>query len=169
LIIAGWVFGDKMPAVVGCTGARDEPEHRREDPRGHHPLRTRDEGSRAARAERAARENDAKAIVDDVKTFVGSEFQAELAALAERLKAMPGKLPIAKIWCAESITYEGEFVSHDGALWQAREDTAKAPGGDAWLCVARGGMRSRHMFATRITHTWIERPRVMRSTATAPH
>jgi hypothetical protein len=80
----------------------------------------------AIAAERAARENETKAIVDDVKTVVGSEFQAELVALAERLKAMPGKLPMAEIWCAESITYEGQFVSHDGALWQARARTKRA-------------------------------------------
>src|SRR5262249_5818990 len=50
-------------------------------------------------------------------------LEAKLAAVEERLKAVPGKLPVAKIWHAESITYEGEVVSHDGASYQAPRDT----------------------------------------------
>jgi len=66
-------------------------------------------------------------------------FEAKLAALEARLKAVPGKLPVAKIWRSESVTYQAEFVSHEGALWQARTDTAQAPGGSDWVCVARHG------------------------------
>src|SRR5262249_29352511 len=32
-----------------------------------------------------------------------------------------------------------QVVGYDGALWQARKDTAQAPGGSDWLCVARAG------------------------------
>jgi hypothetical protein len=66
-------------------------------------------------------------------------FGTEIAALERRLKAVPGKLPVAKTWCSESVTYQAEFVCHDGSLWQARKDTAQAPGGSDWVCVARGG------------------------------
>jgi hypothetical protein len=67
------------------------------------------------------------------------ELQMKLAALEERLKAVPGKLPVAKTWCPESVTYQAEFVCHDGVLWQACKDTAQTPGGSDWVCVARAG------------------------------
>jgi hypothetical protein len=64
---------------------------------------------------------------------------AKVAALEECLKAVPGKLPVARTWHPESVTYQSEFVSHDGALWQARQDTATTPGSADWVCVARAG------------------------------
>jgi glutathione S-transferase len=66
-------------------------------------------------------------------------FEAKLAALEERLKGTPGKLPVAKVWHPESVTYQSEFVCHEGSLYQARKDTAQAPGGSDWICVARAG------------------------------
>src|SRR5262249_9788023 len=39
-------------------------------------------------------------------------LEAKLAAVEERLKTVPGKLPVSKIWHQESVTYEGEVVSH---------------------------------------------------------
>jgi hypothetical protein len=66
-------------------------------------------------------------------------FDAKLAALEERLKSVPGKLPVAKTWQPENVTYQAEFVSHNGSLYQARKDTAQAPGGSDWVCVARHG------------------------------
>src|SRR5262249_32785084 len=66
-------------------------------------------------------------------------LEAKLAAVEERLKAAPGKLPVSKIWHQESGTYEGEVVSYDGSLYQARRDTAQMPGGVDWICVARAG------------------------------
>jgi hypothetical protein len=66
-------------------------------------------------------------------------LEAKLAALEGRVKAVPGKLPVSKIWREESVTYEGEVVSFDGSLWQARKDTAQVPGGSDWICVARAG------------------------------
>jgi hypothetical protein len=70
-------------------------------------------------------------------------FEAKLAALEGRVKAVPGKLPVSKIWREESVTYEGEVVSFDGSLWQARKDTAQVPGGSDWNCVARAGRDGR--------------------------
>jgi hypothetical protein len=66
-------------------------------------------------------------------------FETKLAALEERLRAVPGKLPVAKTWHPESVTYQAEFVCYEGALWQACTDTAQAPGGSDWVCVARAG------------------------------
>jgi hypothetical protein len=37
-------------------------------------------------------------------------FGAEIAALERRLKAVPGRLPVAKDWIQESVTYQAEFV-----------------------------------------------------------
>ena len=79
------------------------------------------------------------AEVKDVVEGVQRSLEIKLAALEERLRAVPGKLPVAKIWCPESVTYQAEFVCHDGALWQACKDTAQAPGGSDWICVARAG------------------------------
>jgi hypothetical protein len=42
-------------------------------------------------------------------------------------------------WKPEAVVYEGQFVTHEGSLFQARKDTAQAPGGNDWLCVARAG------------------------------
>jgi hypothetical protein len=66
-------------------------------------------------------------------------IESKLEALEQRLKAVPGKLPVAKTWRPETVVYQAEFVSHEGALWQAKEDTAQAPGGADWVCVARAG------------------------------
>jgi hypothetical protein len=66
-------------------------------------------------------------------------LETKLAALEERLKSVPGRLPVSKIWSAECVTYEGEFVCYDGALYQARKDTAQVPSGSDWVCVAPAG------------------------------
>jgi hypothetical protein len=79
------------------------------------------------------------AEVKDVVEGVQRSFEVKLTELEQRLKAVPGKLPVAKIWCPESVSYQAEFVCHEGALWQACRDTAQAPGGSDWLCVARAG------------------------------
>jgi hypothetical protein len=42
-------------------------------------------------------------------------------------------------WKPEAVVYEGQFVSHQGSLFQARKDTAQAPGGSDWHCIARAG------------------------------
>ena len=39
----------------------------------------------------------------------------------------PGRLPIAKIWRQDSVTYEAEVVCYDGSLYQALKDTAQVP------------------------------------------
>jgi hypothetical protein len=85
--------------------------------------------------ERQSARTEFKAAIEEMQRA----FEAKLAAMEERLKAVPGRLPVAKIWCAESLTYEAQFVCYDGALYQARKDTAQIPGGSDWICVARAG------------------------------
>jgi hypothetical protein len=85
--------------------------------------------------ERSARQNEVKAAIEEVQRAV----EAKLAALEQRLKSTPGKLPVARTSHPETVVYQSEFVSHEGALWQAKKDTAQAPGGSDWVCVARAG------------------------------
>jgi hypothetical protein len=66
-------------------------------------------------------------------------IEEALDAVAAKFATLPGKLPVAKVWRPESVGYQAEIVSCDGALWQARKDTAQAPGGSDWVCVARAG------------------------------
>jgi hypothetical protein len=79
---------------------------------------------------------------------------AKLAALEERLKASPGKLPVAKTWRPEMVIYQAEFVSHNGQLWQACRDTAQTPGGSDWICVARAGRDGVDALAPRVRGTY---------------
>jgi hypothetical protein len=44
-----------------------------------------------------------------------------------------------KIWRPEAVTYRGEVVAYDGASFQALQDTAQAPGGSDWICLATAG------------------------------
>jgi len=66
-------------------------------------------------------------------------FGAQLAEQKEYFLSVPGKLPVAKLWQPDSVTYEAQVVCHDGALWQACKDTAQTPGSSDWVCVARAG------------------------------
>src|SRR5262249_30554504 len=79
------------------------------------------------------------AEVKDVVEGVQRLIETKIMVLEERLRAVPGKLPVAKTWCPESVSYQAEFVCHEGALWQACKDTAQVPGGSDWICVARAG------------------------------
>jgi len=53
-----------------------------------------------------------------------------------------GKMPIAEAW-ADRVHYAGACVTHHGALWQAKADTGKLPGGDDWQCLAAAGRDGR--------------------------
>src|SRR5215471_16313982 len=72
------------------------------------------------------------------------ELERRLAGMLVELRehlhqSTPGKFPVVKTWREESVVYQGELISHRGSLWQAQRDTAKAPGGSDWACVARRG------------------------------
>jgi hypothetical protein len=94
------------------------------------------------RVERLERETEGRlgpGALHESQCAVESKIEAKLTALEERLKSTPGKLPVARSWKPETVVYQAEFVSHDGALWQAKKDTATTPGGDDWVCVACAG------------------------------
>jgi hypothetical protein len=58
-------------------------------------------------------------------------------------RGAPGELPRVKAW-TDRIHYEGDLVTHKGALWQAACDTAKEPGSSAdWSCIAAAGAEGR--------------------------
>jgi hypothetical protein len=75
----------------------------------------------------------------EAQCAIESKFEAELEQLEQRLKAVPGRLPPVKIWRAEMVVYQAELIAHDGALWQAKCDTAQKPGGADWVLIARAG------------------------------
>ena len=91
--------------------------------------------SNAIATEHRDRQKGVKAAVEEAQRAI----DLKLEALEQRLKAVPGKLPVAKTWHPESVAYQSEFVSHEGALYQAKKDTAQTPGGADWVCVARSG------------------------------
>jgi hypothetical protein len=52
----------------------------------------------------------------------------------------PGKLPVVKLWTPESVFYEGDVVTFDGATFQAIRDTGQPPTHSAhWICLAVPG------------------------------
>jgi hypothetical protein len=65
-----------------------------------------------------------------------SALKKEIAAMAERLKGVPGRWPPAKTWHPETVVYEGEIAAYEVSLYQARKDTAPPPSGSDWLLVA---------------------------------
>jgi hypothetical protein len=68
---------------------------------------------------------------------------AELTGAVDVLRGKepppPAKFPSVKVWTEGSVSYAGDVVTHDGCTWQARCDTAQAPGTADWACVARAG------------------------------
>jgi len=68
---------------------------------------------------------------------------AELTGAVDVLRGKepppPAKFPRVKAWKEGTVYYESDVVTHDGNTWQARRDTAQAPGTADWTCVARAG------------------------------
>jgi hypothetical protein len=48
-------------------------------------------------------------------------------------------LPLVQLWQPSEVYYFADVVTHKGSTWQALKDTGQEPGGDAWVCLARGG------------------------------
>jgi hypothetical protein len=65
----------------------------------------------------------------------------------------PGKLPVVRSW-ADEIHYEGDVVSHDGATWQARCDTGRAPPHEDWICLAQAGRNGADGASFKVCGTW---------------
>jgi len=51
----------------------------------------------------------------------------------------PGKLPIVKLWTAETVYYAGDVVAYDGGTFQAQRDTGQPPSHAHWICLAAAG------------------------------
>jgi hypothetical protein len=67
--------------------------------------------------------------------------KADIADLEQRLRDTAGEAPQVRTWSPSTVFYRGQYVTHAGALYQARRDVASTPmsGSDDWLCVARAG------------------------------
>ena len=50
-----------------------------------------------------------------------------------------GKLPLVKLWMAETVFYAGDVVAYDGGTYQAKRDTGQPPSHAAWICLAAAG------------------------------
>src|SRR6516162_8095241 len=75
-----------------------------------------------------------------------AELELKVAELTGAVDVMSGKdpppparFPRVKVWEEGSVSYAGDVVTHDGNTYQARRDTAQAPGTADWTCVARAG------------------------------
>jgi hypothetical protein len=73
-------------------------------------------------------------------------LELEVAALRGAVDILSGKEPLpparfprVKVWEEGSVCYAGDVVTHEGNTWQARRDTAQAPGLADWTCLARAG------------------------------
>lgn len=66
-----------------------------------------------------------------------------------------GKLPPVAEW-ADRVHYEGEVVTRDGAVFQAKRDTGKEPGHEDWLCVVAAGRNGADGRSFTIRGTWSE-------------
>lgn len=78
---------------------------------------------------------------------------AAVAECRERLERHPGVFPQVRAW-TDGVHYAGDLRSHDGALWQARRDTGKAPPHEDWSQLVAKGDRGEpgRSFTPRGTH-----------------
>jgi hypothetical protein len=83
-------------------------------------------------------------------------FEAKIAAMAERLAATAGEMPQVKNWKPQMVCYRGQLFACDGALWQARQDTAtaRAPGVADWACIARAGSNGKDCASVSVRGEW---------------
>lgn len=65
----------------------------------------------------------------------------------------PGKLPIVRGW-ADEVHYEGDVVAFDGATYQAKRDTGKAPPHDDWTLIAAAGRNGDDGRGFALRSTW---------------
>jgi hypothetical protein len=74
--------------------------------------------------ERQDRQSAIKSAADMALSSFKAELSTNFTALEQRLKETPGKFPAVRLWCPETVAYQGEFFSHEGSLFQATRDTA---------------------------------------------
>ena len=51
----------------------------------------------------------------------------------------PGKLPLVKLWMAETVFYAGDVVVYDGGTYQAKRDSGQPPSHADWICLTTAG------------------------------
>ena len=98
----------------------------------------------------------AEHVLPQLKKIAALELKvAELTGAVDVLRGAapppPAKLPRVRAWAADTVHHEGDVVTHEGATWQARCDTAQAPGTADWACVAKAG-RDGASFVVRGTY-----------------
>lgn len=103
-------------------------------------------------------------LVDEkVRAAVAALPPAEKGEKGDRGDAGPvGALPVVKAW-EDRVYYEGEVVSRDGSIFQARRDTGKAPDHEDWVCLVdrgRDGVDGRS-FSVRGTYVETEEYRAL--------
>jgi hypothetical protein len=68
---------------------------------------------------------------------------AQLTGAIDILRGMqpppPATFPTIRTWKEDTIYYEGNIVVFAGGCYQALRDTARAPGAQDWVCLARSG------------------------------
>ena len=70
------------------------------------------------------------------------------------LEGPPALFPQVKAWSADEISYRGDVVTHAGATWQARKDTAKEPPHPDWIQLAVAGRDGRDAVSPTVRGTW---------------
>jgi hypothetical protein len=68
---------------------------------------------------------------------------AELTGAVDILRGAqpppPAQFPRVKAWQEDVVYHEGDIVACAGSCYQATKDTARAPGAQDWVCLARSG------------------------------
>jgi hypothetical protein len=90
------------------------------------------------------------------RSSLSGSVRSKIAALEERLRLTTGELPQVRNWKPETVYYSGELVACDGASWQARKDSATAPGSTDWTLIARAGRVGRHGASVTPRGEWDE-------------
>ncbi len=67
------------------------------------------------------------------------------------LDGPPGKMPLARVYVADAVSYQGDVVTWQGETWQALKDTGRPPPHADWACLAAKG---RDAVAPRVRGTF---------------
>lgn len=93
-----------------------------------------------------------------VRELVTEAVTAAVAAIPPPAKGdpgPPGKIGTVKAW-EDRVYYEGDIATHDGAMFQARCDTGRAPPHGDWDCIIPQAERGEPGRTFAIRGTWSE-------------